>query len=180
MPSRRRYRGGISPSHGHSVAPRFHAPEGLAEGVRESRLGRTYASDRANRGGADPAGSARFARESPGSGRAPRLVRLHVRGPDFVLMRFPAQCITTSAYQESARTMRTTVTIDDDVFQAAQAQARASGRRLGEVLSQLARRGLQAKVGYASRNGLPVFRVAEDAPVIPSDRAQEMMEEDEP
>jgi hypothetical protein len=74
--------------------------------------------------------------------------------------------------------MRTTVTLDDDVFEAARAQARASGKRLGEVLSQLARRGLRASAPTASRNGLPVFKVQPDAAIIPSSRANELLAED--
>lgn len=74
--------------------------------------------------------------------------------------------------------MRTTVTLDDDVFEAARAQAQASGRRLGEVLSQLARRGLRASTRAASKSGLPVFKVQPDAEIIPSSRAKEMLAED--
>ena len=55
--------------------------------------------------------------------------------------------------------MRTTITVDNDIFEAAQAQARASGKKLGEVISQLARRGLRASADTASKNGLPVFKV---------------------
>jgi hypothetical protein len=75
--------------------------------------------------------------------------------------------------------MRTTLTLDPDVFQAAQALARASGRRLGQVVSELMRRGLRTQQPAAARNGLPVFAVPADAPVIPSDRAHEILA-DEP
>ena len=74
--------------------------------------------------------------------------------------------------------MRTTVTLDDDVFQAAQAQAQASGKKLGAVLSQLARRGLRAAAPSASKHGLPVFKVKPDADIIPSSRAKELLAED--
>jgi hypothetical protein len=74
--------------------------------------------------------------------------------------------------------MRTTVTLDDDVFEAARAQAEASGKRLGEVLSQLARRGLRASAQTASKTGLPVFKVQPDADIIPSSRAKELLAED--
>jgi hypothetical protein len=74
--------------------------------------------------------------------------------------------------------LRTTVTLDDDVFEAVQAQARASGKRLGEVLSHVARRGLRASLSTASRNGLPVFTVPPDAPVIPSDLAARLLSEE--
>ena len=76
--------------------------------------------------------------------------------------------------------MRTTITVDNDIFEAAQAQARASGKKLGEVISQLARRGLRASADTASKNGLPVFTVQGNAPVIPSSRAKELLAEDAP
>ncbi|MHB1306684.1 MAG: hypothetical protein ACYDC1_03505 [Limisphaerales bacterium] len=74
--------------------------------------------------------------------------------------------------------MRTTVTLDDDVFEAAKAQAQASGKRLGEVLSQLARRGLRASPPAASPDGLPVFKVQPNANIIPSNRARDLLAED--
>lgn len=74
--------------------------------------------------------------------------------------------------------MRTTVTVDDDVFEAAQALAASSGKKLGQVLSQLARRGLRAELKTGRKSGLPVFQVAADAPVIPSSRAQKILAED--
>jgi hypothetical protein len=74
--------------------------------------------------------------------------------------------------------MRTTLTLAPDVFEAAQALARASGKRLGEVVSDLARRGLRARATPTSPSGLPVFHVAPDAPLIPSDRATAMLADD--
>jgi hypothetical protein len=74
--------------------------------------------------------------------------------------------------------MRTTVTLDDDVFEAARVQAQASGKRLGEVLSQLARRGLRASTVGVTPSGLPVFKVPADADIIPSSRAKDLLAED--
>jgi hypothetical protein len=74
--------------------------------------------------------------------------------------------------------MRTTVTLDDDVFEAARAQAQAAGKSLGEVLSQLARRGLRASTQKARKSGLPVFDVQPNAEIIPSSRAKELLAED--
>ncbi len=72
--------------------------------------------------------------------------------------------------------MRTTLTLDDDVFEAAQALARSSGRRLGQVVSALLRRSLHARPGVATKNGLPVFTVDADAPIIPADRARALLD----
>ena len=74
--------------------------------------------------------------------------------------------------------MRTTLTLDDDVYEAAQSLARASGRRLGQVVSELVRRSLQAPPAFASRNGLPVFTVQDGADIIPSDRARDLLAEE--
>lgn len=76
--------------------------------------------------------------------------------------------------------MRTTVTLDDDVFEAAREQAQASGKNLGAVLSQLARRGLRASAQATNTSGLPVFRVKPGADVIPSSRAKELLAEEAP
>ena len=70
------------------------------------------------------------------------------------------------------------MTLDDDVFEAAKTLAHASGKQLGQVLSTLARRGLRARAGVSQKNGLPVFKVARDAPVIPSSRAAELLADD--
>lgn len=75
--------------------------------------------------------------------------------------------------------MRTTITIDNDVFEAARALTASSGKKLGEVISQLARRGLKARPEAAKKNRLPVFSVPLDAPVISADRAREILTEDE-
>ena len=74
--------------------------------------------------------------------------------------------------------MRTTITLDDDVFEAAQALAISSGKKLGQVLSHLVRRGLRTDLKSGRRNGLPVFKVAADAPLIPSSRAQKLLADD--
>jgi hypothetical protein len=84
--------------------------------------------------------------------------------------------IAVSVYQSSA--VRTTVTLDDDVFEIVQAQAQASGMRLGEVLSQMVRAGLNTSVNTSTVNGLPVFKIPADAEIIPSNRAREILAEE--
>jgi len=74
--------------------------------------------------------------------------------------------------------MRTTVTLDDDIARAAKELARTTGRRLGKVLSDLARRGLKSEAGGATKSGFPTFKVSPDAKVIPADRARALMEDD--
>jgi len=74
--------------------------------------------------------------------------------------------------------VRTTVTIDDDVFEAARALAEASGKRLGEVLSQIARAGLKASVAHDEEDGMPVFKVPAGSEVIPTSRARDILAEE--
>ncbi|MCC6129171.1 MAG: hypothetical protein IT186_04520 [Acidobacteria bacterium] len=71
--------------------------------------------------------------------------------------------------------MRTTVTLADDVYAAAKTLADGSGRSLGEVLTDLARRGLRPDQPIQMPDGLPVFAVPPDAEVIPGSRASELM-----
>lgn len=64
--------------------------------------------------------------------------------------------------------MRTTVNLDDDIVRAARSLARESGRSLGEVLSELARRGLEPPSEIRYRGDFPVFMVREGtAPLTP-------------
>ena len=75
--------------------------------------------------------------------------------------------------------MRTTLTIDDDVFAAAQALAKSSGRALGAVLSDLARTGLPSKTPrYQRKNKLATFRVSPNAPLIRAERVAEILAEE--
>lgn len=54
--------------------------------------------------------------------------------------------------------MRTTLTLDDDVFTAAKAIAAHQRRPIGEVLSALARTALQPVAsGLETRNGVPLL-----------------------
>ena len=76
--------------------------------------------------------------------------------------------------------MRTTVTLDDDVYEAAMHLSRTSGERLGKVLSMLARRGLKPADSPARRSTrrFPVFNVPANAPVIPASRIQRVIDEE--
>jgi len=78
--------------------------------------------------------------------------------------------------------MRTTLTLDRDVYEAALHLSRASGRRLGKVLSELARRGLTppAPPPRRSRRRFPAFDVPASAPIIPASRVQEYLDEEGP
>ena len=67
--------------------------------------------------------------------------------------------ITTSTHHNVA--MRTTLTLDDDVYEAAAQLSRVSGKRLGKVVSTLARRSLTRSERPQRRRGrkFPTFWV---------------------
>jgi len=64
--------------------------------------------------------------------------------------------------------MRTTLSIDDDILAVAKNLSRESAQPIGKVLSDLARRGLQAtpRIGKRERSGFPVFKVPANAKPI--------------
>jgi hypothetical protein len=76
--------------------------------------------------------------------------------------------------------MRTTVTLDDDIYQAAAHLARTTGQRLGKVLSELVRRSLArpAPPPAKGRRRFPGFEVPSDAPIIPASRVQKVIDEE--
>ena len=75
--------------------------------------------------------------------------------------------------------MRTTVNVDDDVLAAAKSIARAEGRGVGAVISELARRGLSpTAVRVGVEDGFPVFSVADDAPPITDAMVRAALDED--
>jgi hypothetical protein len=55
--------------------------------------------------------------------------------------------------------MRTTLNLDEDVVRAARSLARQRSKSLGEVISELARRGILAVRATTKRGELPVFKV---------------------
>ena len=76
--------------------------------------------------------------------------------------------------------MRATLTLDDDIHEAAQHLARTSGEHLGKIVSELARRGLtnapldeprQRKQRFAT------FDLPPGAPMIPASRVQNFLDE---
>ena len=86
--------------------------------------------------------------------------------------------IGVSAYQTGI--VRTTVTLDDDVYQAAMHLSRSSGERLGKVLSGLARRGLVPRPAPPRKfsRRFPTFDVPPGAPVIPASRIERVIDEE--
>jgi len=73
--------------------------------------------------------------------------------------------------------MKTTVTLDDDVYEAAKAYSQATGKRLGRVLSEMARQALQPSAPRTGREAsrFPAFEVPADARLILASRVQKAL-----
>jgi hypothetical protein len=74
--------------------------------------------------------------------------------------------------------MRTTVTLDDDVYQAVASLSQSSGLSLGKVLSKVARQGLKPAPVKKKKNGLPTFDVPPGTPMIPGMLAYKIIAEE--
>jgi hypothetical protein len=73
--------------------------------------------------------------------------------------------------------MRTTLFIEDDVLEVARSLAEAEGKTVGEVISELARRGLAPKPQELVDNGFPVFAVGPGAKPITLEMVRRALEE---
>lgn len=74
--------------------------------------------------------------------------------------------------------MRTTLAIDDDILAAARELAEAERRSLGEVISALARNGLQpVAVTAKTRNGVPLLAVRPGSARVTSELVRQIDEE---
>ncbi len=74
--------------------------------------------------------------------------------------------------------MRTTLHLDDDVYETARSVAAIEGTSLGKVVSRLARRGLQPAPSRSARRGFPVFETAVDAAPITPDMVRRALDEE--
>ena len=70
--------------------------------------------------------------------------------------------------------MRSTLSIDDDVFEELGRYAAARGLRLGKAASELLRRGLHAPCPIRLENGFVVVDLPPDSPVVTSDHVREL------
>jgi hypothetical protein len=73
--------------------------------------------------------------------------------------------------------VRTTIRLDDDVFEIVKNYAEARSVAMGKALSELVRRGLHAPVKTRVVNGLVVFDVPESSDRITAERVKELAEE---
>ena len=75
--------------------------------------------------------------------------------------------------------MRTTLTLDDDVIDAARKLAEMKHLSIGAVISDLARRSLTPAYAPKIRNGIPLFPVKPRAGVVTTEKVKELLEETE-
>lgn len=73
--------------------------------------------------------------------------------------------------------MRTTLTLDDDILEAARALAEARGLTIGAAVSELARRGLGSPAAADVRNGIRLFPVREGAGRATPELVRALLEE---
>ena len=75
--------------------------------------------------------------------------------------------------------MRTTLSLDDDVFQVVKSYAENRSLAIGKAVSELVRRGLSAPLKTRVVNGLVIFDVPEDSEAVTS-KLVKQLEADEP
>jgi hypothetical protein len=76
--------------------------------------------------------------------------------------------------------MRTTITLDEDIYEAARHLSRVSGEGLGKVVSKLARHGLERKNAPVRKRGrrFPTFEVPPGTPIISVSRIERAVDEE--
>lgn len=73
--------------------------------------------------------------------------------------------------------MRTTLSLDDDVFQVVRNYAQSRSLALGKAVSELVRKGLAAPIVTRTVNGIQVFDLPPDSPRVTSRRVKELESE---
>ncbi len=70
--------------------------------------------------------------------------------------------------------MRTTLNLDDDVFEVVKRYAESRSVSIGKAASDLVRRGVTASHPTRKVNGLLVFDLPSDSPVVTSEQVKEL------
>ena len=70
--------------------------------------------------------------------------------------------------------MRTTLSLDDDIFELVKRYAEAHSLAMGKALSDLVRRGISAPPKIRMVNGLAVFDLPEDAETITTEHVKKL------
>lgn len=73
--------------------------------------------------------------------------------------------------------MRTTITIEDDAFEAANAYAKARALKLGQAVSELIRLANRRRMTMRQVDGVWVFDLPEDTPPVTARQVRELIDE---
>jgi hypothetical protein len=74
--------------------------------------------------------------------------------------------------------MRTTLSIEDDAFEKAQAYAHARALKLGQAVSELIRRGASEKLPIKLKNGVWVFDLPAGTPKVTARQVKDLMDDE--
>jgi hypothetical protein len=74
--------------------------------------------------------------------------------------------------------MRTTLALENDAANAIRAYAKRHSLSLGKAASELIRRGTRYQLGTRIVNGIRVFDVPEDFPIITLEQVKEILDEE--
>ena len=72
--------------------------------------------------------------------------------------------------------MRTTLTLEDDAFTAAQTYARARALKLGQAVSELIRRGSSERLPIKRKGQAWVFELPADTPKVSAARVKDLLD----
>jgi hypothetical protein len=75
--------------------------------------------------------------------------------------------------------MRITLSIDDDVLEVARRLSEAEGKSLGQMISELVRRGLAQRPQVAAEEGFPLFSVSSGAKPITLEIVKRALDEED-
>jgi hypothetical protein len=75
--------------------------------------------------------------------------------------------------------MRTTLTLDDDIFQIARNYAESRSIGLGKAVSELVRRGSSLPMPTRIVNGLHVFAPPPGSPIVTSKKVRDLQDSEE-
>ena len=73
--------------------------------------------------------------------------------------------------------MRTTLTIENDAFEAAQSYAQARALELGQAVSELIRLGSAQRLPLRQRDGVWTFDLPPDTPRVTAQRVKQLLED---
>jgi hypothetical protein len=74
--------------------------------------------------------------------------------------------------------MRTTLSIEDDAFEKAQAYAHARALKLGQAVSELIRRGASENLPIKLKNGVWVFDLPAGTPKVTARQVKDLMDDE--